>query len=1000
MNRGRIRKQFRITTLSLALGACFASGVQAQSNTTGTVFGQAAEGDRITVTHVGTGLERSVSVGASGDFRVGALPPGQYRITRTSAAGETSTREVFVNTGSGSNVSFAAAGGAATLDAITVLGSAAVNPIDVSSVESVTIFTEAQIDRLPVGRDITSVALLAPGTVKGDSRFKNVASFGGSSAAENVYYVNGFNVTNIVSGLAFNQVPFEAIAEQQLKTGGYGAEFGRSLGGVVNITTKRGGNEWTAGGNVFWSPDGLSEGRAVADDTDRDGKYRIVGTNTKTDSTVYNVYGGGPLIKDRLFFFGLFQGQKDHKVEDYEGGHDASDIDTPQGLVKLDWNINDDHRLELTAFRDRSVEKGTSYQQSDGIGGGVAGGTFRNITGGDNVIGKWTGYLTDNFTLSAMYGRGEYSRSQTNSNSENCPYLSDTRTQGTAPVPVTGCWIDWSIGAPNAGDVRKAWRVDGEWVLGDHTLRFGLDNERYETVDSSRYSGGFFYSYSNPAPGSQLDNGATVPDGVTELVRVRYLENGGTFLTRNNAWFIEDTWRVSDTLTAYMGLRNEGFENLNAQGGSFIDIKNTWAPRLGLSWDVNGDSTMKVFGNVGRYYIPVYANTNVRLAGAETAWREWYTFTGIDPITGTPVLGEQIGQRRYTSTGEVVDPRSVVDSNLKPMYQDEFIAGWQWQFAPKWTTGVRAVYRKLGAGMDDLCAGDGAREWALANDYSAAQANAIATALSHCFLTNPGNDLSANVDLDGTGALTKVVIPASALGLPAAKRRYTALELMLERAWDNKWFMQASYTWSRSRGNTEGYVKSDIGQDDAGITQDFDFPGLMDGAYGYLPNDRRHSLKVFGAYALTDELQLGASLVAQSGRPINCFGVYPADGPDGEAGNYGAGSFYCGEGVGPKVIDPETGETIPYSIDDSLHPRGSSGRVPWTTTLDLRLDYTPKWANGVRMGLIVKNVLNSKDYYRVQDVWDNESGGKLYNYKHPRSFVDPRTVTFTVGYDF
>jgi len=74
--------------------------------------------------------------------------------------------------------------------------------------------------------------------------------------------------------------------------------------------------------------------------------------------------------------------------------------------------------------------------------------------------------------------------------------------------------------------------------------------------------------------------------------------------------------------------------------------------------------------------------------------------------------------------------------------------------------------------------------------------------------------------------------------------------------------------------------------------------------------------------------------------------------------------------------------------------------VPWTTTLDLRLDYTPRWAKGVRMGLIVKNVLNSRDYYRVQDIWDNESGSKLYSYKHPRSFVDPRTVTFTVGYDF
>jgi len=661
--------------------------------------------------------------------------------------------------------------------------------------------------------------------------------------------------------------------------------------------------------------------------------------------------------------------------------------------VKLDWNINDNHRVELTAFRDKQVENGVTYQRAADdrtFGGGSPIGTFRETRGGDNYIGKWTGYLTENFTLSALYGYGKYSRSEENSNASDCPYIYDGRSQGTEPVGVRGCWINWSVRQPGAGDTRNAWRVDGEWVVGDHTLRFGVDDEKYVTRDGSSYSGGVLWRYYNTTPGTTVAPGVVVPDGVTEMVRLRVLDNGGTFTTKNKAWYVEDTWQVNDRFMAYMGLRNEGFENLNAEGGSFIDIKDTWSPRLGFSWDAKGDSSMKVFGNAGRYYIPVYANTNVRLAGAELDYNEWYTFTGIDPVTGAPInLGPQVGPRNYSSNGEVADPRTVVDNNLKPMYQDEYILGWQWEFVPNWTAGVRGVYRELRAGMDDICAGDGAHAWALANGYSADEADAIAGALGHCFLTNPGRNLSANVDLDGSGTLTRVDIPGEALGLPTAKRKYHAVEFMLERAWDDRWFMQASYTWSKSRGNTEGYVKSDIAQTDAGITQDFDFPGLMDGAYGALPNDRRHAIKLFGAYRFNPEWSIGGTLISQSGRPVNCFGVYPGDGPDQEAVQYGAASFYCGEGV-----------DLPYSVDDSLKPRGTSGRVPWATVLDLRVDYTPTWAKGLKMGVIVENVLNSKDHYRVVEVWDDGGGTKSYAYKHPRSFVDPRAVTFTVGYDF
>ena len=990
----------RRNALALALALCVAPLAQAQTNTAGAITGRASAGDTITVTSPATGFSRTITVGRDGSYRMSQLPTGQYQVSRNGGT----PRAVAVSVGTASNVDFAAGGDATNLDTVTVVGSGVVNPIDVSSVESTTILTEEQIDRLPVARDATSVALLAPGTVRGDNRFGNLASFGGASVAENVYYVNGFNVTNIVKGLAFSEMPFEALAEQQVKTGGYGAEFGRSLGGVINMITKRGTNDWKFGGNVYYSPDSLDSGARFSYDPQRDGSYTVE-KGTWVNALRYNLYAGGPIIKDRLFVFALYQGEKVDTDFEFENGSARQTQKTPQGLVKLDWSITDNHSLEFTAFRDTQKVHTDIYARPAGdlaIGGGSYNGSADAKTGGENYILKWTGYLSDNFTLSALYGRGEYSRGASDSNSVDCPIVVDARSSAVVgPLGVAGCWGTALIPDPNAGDVRKAWRVDGEWSIGDHLVRFGVDREEFKTIDGNVYSGtaydpstpgGVFWRYSNVLPGQLLPgNRAVVPNGVTEIVRLRYFENGGNFVTRNSAWYLEDSWNISDNFLAYLGVRNESFTNLNSLGGSFIDIKNTWAPRLGFSWDVFGDSRFKVFGNAGRYYIPVYANTNVRLAGSELDYIEYYTFTGIDPATGAPTLGTKLGDRFYNSEGGVPDPKGVVDNEITPMFQDEFILGMQLALDEKWTLGVRGIHRDLKSGMDDVCDGSGAQAWAAANGYSAAEAQAIRDAIDHCFLTNPGKDLSINADLHGDGNLVRVDVPASAMGYPEAKRKYTALELFVERSWDDRWSMQASYTWAKNIGNTEGYVRSDNGQTDAGITSSFDFPGLMDGGYGYLPNDRRHSLKVFGAYKLTDELTLGANVLVQSGRPINCFGVYPDSGPNPSAGDYGAESFYCG------YYDPATGGG---NYQGYLVPRGTAGRVPWAHTLDLKLTYEPNWAEGLKLSMAVRNVLDSEDYYRVQDVHDDGTGAPLSTYRFPTGYVAPRAVTFSVQYDF
>jgi len=173
--------------------------------------------------------------------------PGEYKVTETTK-GQPVSRTITVVAGQGFNLNLvsadsASASGAENLGAVSVTANS-LPPVDVSSVQVNTVMTAEQMKALPIARNQTAVALLTPGAVRGDGAFGNLASFSGASVAENSYYVNGFNATNFFQSLKFASVPFEAIDQQSVQEGGYGAEYGNSTGGVVSVQTKRGTNEW------------------------------------------------------------------------------------------------------------------------------------------------------------------------------------------------------------------------------------------------------------------------------------------------------------------------------------------------------------------------------------------------------------------------------------------------------------------------------------------------------------------------------------------------------------------------------------------------------------------------------------------------------------------------------------------------------------------------------------------------------------------------------------
>ena len=404
-----------------------------------------------------------------------------------------------------------------------------------------------------------------------------------------------------------------------------------------------------------------------------------------------------------------------------------------------------------------------------------------------------------------------------------------------------------------------------------------------------------------------------------------------------------------------------------------------------------------MFGNAGRYYIPVAANSNVRASGAENRAVNYYYYSGqFDPVTAVPVggLGANIGPVD-NSVPVVPDPRTVAANNLTPMYQDEFILGLQSKVGANWTLGVRGIARKLKNGMDDYCGHQSLQNWANDNGYTNAnlqQLNYGGTTAT-CVIINPGKDLNIALDLQNDGNLTQVTIPASYLNMPKYERNYNALEFFFERAMADNWYVQGSYTLAKSFGNAEGYVNSSLEQTDAGLTQDFDHPLFEDGAYGYLPNDRRHTFKLFGVYQINDEWRIGSSFLLQSGRPRNCNGFIPLNDPsvgiDAQyLAQYAGSSFYCPDANGNTV----------------LTHRGDFGRTPWIYNLDMSVGYTPEWA-GKHLTLEAR-VFNLFNFQRVTEYYETAQAGSASgqlpepNFGNVVNYQAPRSVQFTARYEF
>ncbi|MFZ6873519.1 TonB-dependent receptor [Undibacterium sp. Di27W] len=1022
------RKTLVAHALTLAFGAgvltmTFAPAVHAQSNAAGTVFGKVNAGSATTVIlkNTDTNLTRTATVDATGKFQATALPIGHYRLSLMKDSTTLSTLELDVLAGQGVEAAFSTE--TSGVQSVTV--AATRKRIDVSNATNGATFTAKELDKLPIAKNVNAIIQLAPNTTRSDPTYAGGAAFAGGGASENAYYINGMVVTNPLTQLGASELPFGAISQAQVLVGGFGAEFGRSVGGIVNITTRGGTNNWETGISAYTTPNSLRGTRL-------DYYFPVIGaSNTKaTDGltrrnrseNTYNekqlgAYLGGPIIQDKLFMFIAAEGTRsDNGIVNRDrteatlassGWRDQNNtINRYYG--KLDWNINDDHRLELTLLGDKTKHDNTyySYDYATRTRGTVPKliehielNSDANVgdNGADVQILRYVGNITENLTVTALYGqsKAKHIYEAVGYDPTLLAVTADTnnRVPGlnyNSPQSLTGL-----LKNKDATDSVKSARFDVEYKLGKHLIRAGIDNNSANSINAGEYSpGGGTWTYlrtTTPNLPTEV-TGGTVP-ALTPFggyaAQGYYVQKGlyttvSDAYTEQSAQYIEDKFQVTKDILLSFGLRNEQFSNANRDKVKFVDMKNQLAPRFSAAWDVNGDSSLKLFGSAGRYAVQMPSVVALRQANGSLNTNQYYAYTGTDanglPTGLTQLTNPLSGNSEF---GQVKDPKSITATNLKPMFQDELTLGFEKAYSPNLNFGGKVTYRTLRSSIDDFSDPRVFEDWAKRNNVPIGDSWSFSGAAF-----NPGEDNDFLIDFKGGKGYSAVHLTAADIGMEKVKRVYKALDLFAEHPYRNGWYGKVNYTWSRSEGNTEGQTLSDtgVGQGDVATTQTWDYKELMYYASGRLPNDRTHQLKMFGYYDLTPELTIGGNLLIAAGRPTNCKGTFPN--PDPRAVNYGinynSASFYC------------YGTTASKNVPS---PRGTAGNLEWDRNLDMNLVYKPRQVPGLIFKLDVFNVFNAQTVQKIEERYNNFNvlrnlyGGVL-------SLTAPRSVRLGAEYNY
>jgi len=997
--------------------ALFAGSAFAQTTTTGSIegtvtdpTGAAVAGVTVTATRQG-GRSATATTNDEGFFRLPALEPGQYTVSVAAEKGFAKYEEgnVPVNLSRVSTVvvQLRPQGAAET---VTVTAGAGAG-IDVTQNTTGTNVSTEQFSNFPTQRTVQSLYTIAPTVTRSGLRDSSGRerdpSVAGSSGPENNYILDGVTVTDPAFGGSGANLPFEFVQELEIKTGAYGADIGKSTGGVFNVITKSGTNEFHGDAFAYF----------VAESFVRETKASAIPFTGAAPNGYSEIDAGfdigGPIVKDKLFFFGAFnpQRRKNFFLTQTFLNEVENKVTTPFYAGKITWTPSQNHQFTFSTFADYTKQEGHLFGFS-GFGANLN--SFRGTTetGGSNYAFRLNSTFNPNFI-------GEFSAGLHFQRANTIPELDETFVvdrfavlRGGSILPVTettvtgGSGIRLAFVEGTGGSVQRnfvrggfglksrqdrdriefAARMQNIW--GKHTIKWGFEiAENKYKIDTSSTGGDLNFDSDDHRIGpnrienrfavcSRTSNSTITCPSATRTANVQLLINAGQApagvttavtgtvgINPSNPFLLLDVVRARD-----FTLNTQG-DSTSTRTESFY-IQEDWKAtrnlqvNLGLRWDFQ-----QAYSIGGGTYLTLndfVSNTQPRVGlswdflgeGNSKFFANYARFLET-PIPldvnvragGADVQGDfnsNVSRLNGLPGAEVLAFLGNLGGTATP-----FDAGLKPQTVDEFTAGMEWSPRS----MRDLTFGFRGIYRAqdeVIEDGSFDDGNTY-------FLFNPGRR--------GTGNFTTtedLACQDPAIGcFGPARRYYRALEVTATKRFSNNYHFIASYVFSSLIGNYEGLFRNDNGQSDPNITSLFDLVSLLQGMYGRLPNDRPHQFKLDGGYQWPFKLMTSASFRAQSGIPFNALIPHPV---------YGDNEGFCQDLGAPPVNSPLGFVCNPRGT--AINPLTGSNRTPTTYNLDLGAYYPIALGEGkqLRLQLDWFNVFNNQRAIREDDTFLINSG--------------------------
>ena len=727
--------------------------------------------------------KRDALTDRTGAFRVIALPVGNYTVHVAHLAYQAVTLErVTIQLGATTSL------GELRLDTRViempkVVVSSRRPAIDPTTTTMGSTLSAHTFQALPTDRRFRSIVALAP---QANPSFTGEdVNIAGMTGEGNYYFIDGVDVTDPAMGGTSINLPYDFVQAIEVKTGAYDAEYGRALGGIVNLVTPSGSNEYQRQMFGYYTD------------------HRFVGRpanslfeGTAGDFSAYDFGGsmGGPLVEDKLWWFGAYNPTADTRDAIVPGLSTHQSWGRAQRFAgKLAWRASQQTRVNLTVLGDPESRRivgapfGMSGPPSMVLNEDAVVAETRD--GGAVIALNATHQLRSNVilkaALSSLDKRAWITPLSNKGNDE--PYYIDLET-GTAS------------GGYGAAQQNRQQRLGGKLgatlFSGRHTWKTGFEYQDNAITNDTQ-------------AGAGKAHGGWIYRSNDSTYQWFQAYGVGTVHLRLPTAFMQDAWRVTDRVRLNAGVRWDGNYLVDRFGKTALRVTDGWQPRIGLVYSPGAPNTHKISGSYGRYFEQLPTQSpGYYFFDSKQLYMSFDHDPRVDATGGDTLAITGVPPGSTTAHGE---------------YFDEFTLGYDRSLPRSMKMGVRGTLRDMGQVIEDA--------------YNAS--------LNTFVIGNPGE-----------GALA---------AFPRATHRYSALEFTLARTGERgEW--AASYVLSRNFGNYAGIVAGNAGPQ-------FDFVETTVNATGYLPNDRRHVIKVQSIVQAPFGISVGNTGPWASGAPISELGA-------------------------------------------------------------------------------------------------------------------------------